>query len=253
MIRWLVQTVVDHPDLTATRPPAGLLTPVEREHFEGYLSPRRRRDWLLGRWTAKRLVQTHVAATDGFSPGLNTFTIENEVNGAPFVASYNSSVWRGYSDGRLPLVLAISHSHGYAFCAICSDDSGEVRLGVDIELVEHRQGGFVEEFFTIPEQKILDTTNPDRRDFLITATWSIKEAVLKATHLGLRADLRSVECVVHSVPFSHWTPRRVIIQSGVRAESGVDGPLTAWYRVIENRLRPGNWFVLTIAAYNALL
>lgn len=35
----------------------GLLTPAEQAVFEGLKSDKRRRDWLLGRWTGKRLVQ----------------------------------------------------------------------------------------------------------------------------------------------------------------------------------------------------
>src|SRR4051812_27323042 len=115
MIRWLVQTTVDDPDLAAGRPAAGLLTSAEWEQYGRSLSPRRRRDWLLGRWTAKRLIQTHVAATDGFSPPFDSFSIENEAGGAPYVTSRYPALRGHCKDERVPLALTISHSHGYAF------------------------------------------------------------------------------------------------------------------------------------------
>jgi 4'-phosphopantetheinyl transferase len=293
MIRWLIQSVVDHPDLSAGRPSAGLLTSAELEQFHGLLSPQRRRDWLLGRWTAKRLIQRHVGATHGFCPALDSFAIEQEASGAPYVASQHPAlqipekphpsppqIGEGavFSSRRhcslphpgsgsrlrerigcvaLPFALSISHSHGYAFCALCADGAGQARLGVDIELVERRAEDFAQEFFTASEQANIGVgVSPVgthsglvmptfEHDLLTTATWSGKEAVLKATHLGLRIDPRSVQCLPRPNRPRHWTPLQI------QAEEM--GPLRAWWRVVDNRLRPGTSFVLVIAAYRASL
>ena len=240
MIRWLVQTVADHPDLAENRPPSGLLTRAELTRYAAFLSPRRRRDWLLGRWTAKRLIQAHIAATDGFTPTLDSFSITYLPSGAPAIE-------------QVPLALAISHSHGYAFCALSKNHLGHVQIGSDIELVESQPVDFIEEFFTPAEAAHVNAAPPVLRDVLITTTWSVKEATLKASHLGLRVDPRSVECIVPHARPRHWMPLRVTIQCEARAQSGTVGPLRVWWRVIDNRLRPGTTFVLTLAAYGATL
>lgn len=244
MIRWLIQSVVDHPDLTAGRPPAGLLTPVELAQFQSYLSPRRRRDWLLGRWTAKRLIQMHIAATHGFSPVLDSFTVEHDPRGAPYAHSQYPALCNACTGGRMPLALSISHSHGYAFCALCAEENGRVRLGADIELVQSRGHDFAQEFFTRDEQDHCHAV-PALTDLLTTATWSAKEAVLKAIRTGLRADPHRVQCLPRPTRPRHWTPLRVEIAD---LHSQEIGPLRAWWRVLNNRLLPGTAFTLTIAA-----
>ena len=193
MIRWRVQNSVDHPDLAAGRPPAGLLTAQEQRQYDGYLSPRRRRDWLLGRWTAKQLAQAHFLAAEGFRPDLDSFAIAYAPSGAPILTSHHPALRGDDNNGRLPLALAISHSSGYAFCALSGNSAGNVRIGADIEIVEARPSTFVEDFFTASEQARLHAAPRAMRELLITATWSVKEAALKATQYGLRTDPRGVE------------------------------------------------------------
>lgn len=60
MIAWLVQSACDLPAL----PAAAWLSPPERERLSSFKVAKRRDDWLLGRWTAKRLAQTVLARLD---------------------------------------------------------------------------------------------------------------------------------------------------------------------------------------------
>jgi 4'-phosphopantetheinyl transferase len=249
MIRWLIQTTVNHPDLSAGRPPAELLTAAELGQVHGYLSPRRRRDWLLGRWTAKRLVQMHIAAKDCFCPALNSFTIEYEPSGAPYIASQYPALRGAPNEGRIPLALSISHNNGYAFCALAANETGQVRIGADIELVEPRPDGFTQEFFTCAEQARINSAPSVLSAMLTTATWSAKESVLKAAHLGLSADPRSVECLLHPTLPRSWTRLNVEMQPAIQTRSGAVGPIAAWWRVIDNRLRPNTSFILSVASY----
>jgi 4'-phosphopantetheinyl transferase len=249
MIRWLLRTSVDHPDMAAGRLPAGLLTHEEREQFAGLLNPRRRRDWLLGRWTAKRLAQAHIVATRGFCPVLASFFIAYEASGAPYLASDNLALRGDCETSRIPLALAISHSHGYAFCTLCASPLGAVRLGADIELVGPRDEDFAKEFLTLDEQRMIAGALHGQRELMVTAAWSVKEAVLKATHLGLGADQRGVQCHLPITHSRHWMPVYVEIEPSIRVHVGNAGPLRVWWRVIDNRLLPGQRFVLTIAAF----
>jgi 4'-phosphopantetheinyl transferase len=288
MIRWLIQTVVSHPDLTAGRPPAGLLIAAESAHFATLLTPQRRRDWLVGRWTAKRLVQNQIATMRGFCPALASFAIGYDAQGAPCITSDEAA------HTGLPLTLTISHSQGYALCAITATLRGEIGLGVDIELVDEKTAPMLDEFFTPAERANLDATPAHLRPTLATATWSIKEAMFKAIPSTARTNPCDVECLVrpsyhlsklrfeellghvtpqgslsptvperclrhdssrlnfHTSTYLGWTPLLVKLSSTLRCHAPV-GPLRGWWRVQPNTLRPGTHFVMTLAAFGTNL
>ena len=83
MIQWLVQDHSAHPALAGGGVPAGLLTPAELTRYQSLAGDKRRRDWLLGRWTAKRLLQ---AVLDG-TPALDGIELDNDSNGVPLARS----------------------------------------------------------------------------------------------------------------------------------------------------------------------
>ena len=64
------------------------------------------------------------------------------------------------------------------------------------------------DYFTKEEQALVAQASAGMRDVAVTAVWSAKEAVLKALHLGLTVDTRSVACLLEPVeerPLT-WTP-----------------------------------------------
>jgi 4'-phosphopantetheinyl transferase len=200
MIRWLVQSTADDPRMECGTPPPHLLSEAESNRFWALPNEKRRRDWLLGRWTGKRLAAAHLRQAIGESFPLYQVSIENDPSRAPYVllASGDSGV-------RLPISLSISHSNGRALCALVDAEHGEV--GADIEQVESRTPGFVEEYFNPEEAQAVSRAAKDRQAWLATAIWSAKEAVLKALHVGLSVETHSVTCLPHSngLVRSGWT------------------------------------------------
>lgn len=157
------------------------LSPAERRTYEGLRFPKRRSEWLLGRWTAKQLLRHSL---NGYQElALTAISVEADPDGAPYL------LVRG--EGRLPASLSISHRGGRAVCALSPALSPAI--GVDLERVEPRSRAFVEDFFTAGEAARVWACPPERRDTLVTAIWSAKEAVLKAFREGLRIDTRAVE------------------------------------------------------------
>lgn len=171
-----------HAGLEQAVAPPGLLSAAEQARCDRLVIEKRRRDWLLGRWTAKHLVQFYLASGGGLSP-LDRIEILSDDDGAPYVRVGE----------RLPLSLSISHSGLDSFCALCPSDAGVV--GADVEQVEPRESAFVRTFFTDLEIRGADAAATGR-DAFVTAVWSAKEAVLKTLRLGLRADTRQVEIQV---------------------------------------------------------
>jgi 4'-phosphopantetheinyl transferase len=154
----------------------GWLSPGEAQRLADLRFPKRRADWRLGRWTAKRAV----AACLDEPHGLADIEIRASLSGAPEVFS-----------GGLPadFTISLSHRGGVACCAVTK---GAVSLGCDLELVEPRSESFISDYFTAEEHALIAQATPSDRSRLVTLLWSAKESALKALRIGLRADTRSV-------------------------------------------------------------
>jgi 4'-phosphopantetheinyl transferase len=182
----------------------------------GFKVAKRKRDWLLGRWTAKHLVQTYLAITHNRPAPLDQIEILADVDGAPYARL----------GMRLPLSLSISHSGRESFCALCDENAGYV--GADIEQIEPRDLSLVRTFFTAPENTAGEAVRPEERDRLITALWSAKEAVLKTLRLGLRADTRQLNVVIGSLS-SDWSSIGIDLDPLLLAAAPAN--ISAWSQV----------------------
>lgn len=155
MIRWLLRFAAEFPELAAGAVPEGLLSPAERQRLAQLSTEKRRREWLLGRCAAKRLVRCYLKRETGQEPPLDALVIarEAEDNAAPIVVFDSLAVpqdlpvgsrWvrnaplvaepgrrRGLpvprvSGWQLPISLSISHRDDVAFCAMytAANDEG---------------------------------------------------------------------------------------------------------------------------------
>ncbi len=223
MIYCLLQSSSAHLDLSTGQVPLELLTPAEQKYFEQLKAEKRRHDWLLGRWTGKRLMQ----AVIGKGIPLNAIEILPAEDGAPMVRVQASQ-------GRGPWMLSISHSHD---CGFCGGVEGDVPLGVDIERVEARTEGFARDYFVGEELALVETTPREGRDGIVTAIWSAKEAALKAIRVGLLLDTSAVTCLPQGNGLD-WSPL-TITWNALKLKRAAPA-LTGWWR------RQGD-FVLTLA------
>lgn len=197
----------------------------ERRELGQLATPRRRRDWLLGRHTAKQLLQGYLWRAQQRRVPLAQLEIHRHPDGMPLV--------RGMEQR---LSLSISHRQGWSLCAL--GPGAGVNVGADIELVEPRSARFVSDYFTAQELDQLRAAPIEQRDLLVTATWSAKEAALKALCLGLSVDTRRVCCELAPAGpgWSRYTVRHTISAPGPGRAPG----LTGWWR-------PWQRFVLTLA------
>ncbi len=281
MIHWLLQSLDDCPEILRRDAPLAWLSPAEQQRT--FKAEKRRRDWLLGRWTAKNLVQRYLAQTTGETPALDAIFIGADADGAPYASweGRGAAPYMARGEERLPVSLSISHSYGTAFCGLVeimglgdyenrrleigdwrlgsgtqspisnlqspnlsiSQSLNRPSLGCDLELIEPREGNFLDNFFTVEEMtavRALRERDVAQGDILTTATWSGKEAVLKALREGLRIDTRRITCRFDAfdAPPQEWTPFTVIVDDGLAAQ--FPGAWSGWWR-IEGR------FALTMA------
>ncbi len=227
MIRWLVQSAEQHSDLARGIAPPGLLQPVEQQHLAELKLSKRRREWLIGRWTAKHLLQACLEHDLNVRLPFSAIGIYNDARGAP-VAMVD------YGNRIAEWAISISHSHASGFSAALPDVA--IRLGADIECVELRAWRFVEDYFTPDEIERVCVAPAEQRATLATAIWSAKEAALKALRLGLTIDTRRVHCAID--------PRRSAdhewLGFNITCRSGHQETLCGWWRT---------WgeYVLTVA------
>jgi 4'-phosphopantetheinyl transferase len=93
-----------------------------------------------------------------------------------------------YRDGRpQPLHVSVAHGGGFAAAAVC--DHGPI--GIDLEHVDpqRRLLPIARRFYAPDEHARLEQCGPDERTALFHQWWTRKEAVLKATGVGLRGGL----------------------------------------------------------------
>jgi 4'-phosphopantetheinyl transferase len=213
---WLSQGMADAPAEDAW------LSPREAAWVARMRFPKRRSEFRLGRWTAKRALALYLGR-DASARALGSIEIDRAKDGAP----------APLVDGR-PAEAYVTMTDR-ADQAVCLVGPPGTALGCDLELVEPRSDAFLADYLTPAEQRLVDAAGGgDGRDLLANLVWCGKESALKVLRTGLRRDTRSVEV---SLPeggvVEGWAPIRV--------------------RAVEGAVFPGWWqrfgaFVLTLAA-----
>ncbi len=172
-VYWFEQTESDVPQHD------DWLTAREIARLAAMRFDKRRRDFRLGRWTAKRTVAESLHQSSGAAI-LRRIEIASASSGAPEVIS----------DGQhLSITISLTHRGGTAACAIAHE---VVRLGCDLEIVEPRSEAFARDYFTPNEEDQLARVSVEMQPLMLALLWSGKESALKALGVGLRADTRDV-------------------------------------------------------------
>ena len=176
-VYWLEQAEADVPVRN------DWLSAAEALRLNGMRFKKRRADWRLGRWTAKRAVAIYLDAPRD-AVALSVIEIRPAPSGAPEVF---------YQNQPAEVCISLSHSGGRAVCAVARPGTA---VGCDLELVEERSAAFLGDYLTEEEQSLVARAFAADKPWLSTLLWSAKESALKALREGLRIDTR---CVIVSV------------------------------------------------------
>lgn len=218
---WLSQSEADLPAGT------GWLGQRELERLAGMRFAKRRNDFLLGRWTAKRAVARCLDLPQT-PQTLSAVEVRNRD-----LARADGGAPAAFVHGEpAALEVSITDRAGWAVCAV---RPGAVAIGCDLELVEPRSARFVADYFTPAECAVVEAASgADDRNLLANLFWSAKESALKVLRTGLRRDTRSVEVALEREPSSGgWAALRLRVDAATE--------LGGWWR----RFGP---FLLTFAA-----
>ena len=153
--------------------PAGdrWLSAREAAVLSGLAFEPRRRDWRLGRWTAKQALIAWLGI--GGVADVREVEIMAAADGAPeaFLAETPAGV-----------NVSISHREGHALVVVGPPG---LALGCDLEVVEPRSAAFVRDYFTPAEAAAVASAPEDARPALANLIWTAKEAAL-----GFRMETR---------------------------------------------------------------
>jgi len=172
-VYWFEQTIANVPGGEAW------LSTSEANYLRAMRFPKRRADWLLGRWTAKNAVAVFLDIP-AEPQALRDIEIRPAPSGAPEVFFRNE-----------PAAVTISLSHR-AGVGACSLTPSGVLLGCDLETVEPHGDAFATDYFAAEEQALVTEAPMADRLPLLALLWSGKESALKAIREGLRLDTRQV-------------------------------------------------------------
>jgi 4'-phosphopantetheinyl transferase len=187
-VYWLTQSEEDVP------PTSDWLSAEELARLDTFRFPKRKADWRLGRWTAKRAIAACLRWSS-HPQILAQIEIRPTPSGAP------EAILPGLTT---PLAFSLSHRAGTSMCAV---SSVRINLGCDLEIVEPRSSAFITDYFTFEEQSLIARLAHEDRPELLALLWSAKESALKALGQGLRVDTRSVAVTVLGQPdISGWCP-----------------------------------------------
>ncbi len=177
-VYWILQHVSD------VSPSDDWLSASEREFLAGLRAAKRRREWRLGRWTAKRaLARAGVAGVaESDLGGWARMSILTTEAGVPHALV-------GETEARW--ALSLSHSDEYGLCAVAERP---VLVGCDIERIGRRGEEFAVDWFTDDERAFVGSIRAaEKRSQMVMLVWSAKESALKALGVGLRLSTQEVQ------------------------------------------------------------
>lgn len=199
-VYWSEQCLQDVPSHTRW------LSAQEAMRADALRVAKRRSEWLLGRWTAKRAVALCLAL-EVTPPILSTIEITSGADGAPAMRINGSPASVG---------ISISHRAGMSLCAVAPSGNA---LGCDLEAIEAHSLNFLADYFTTEEQGFVWQSNAVRRAEIVALLWSAKESVLKLIHTGLRLDTRTVSVTLPEAGCEHsgggeWSVFHALFETG---------------------------------------
>jgi len=197
---------------------AELLSPSERARVERFRQADDRRRFSLGRG----LLRTMLGRRLGRPPASLVFSAN--LQGKPILADANG------------LAFNVSHSGDYVLVAV----GYAAAIGVDVE--RWRPGldlmGVGRQVFTAAELALIETAPDTQKAFRFFRQWTFKEAVAKASGLGLSLDVKRFEIefpdelphlVAHGAEelgaASDWRLEPVALEAGYSAALAVRSPI----------------------------
>jgi 4'-phosphopantetheinyl transferase len=147
------------------------LSPVERARRDCFRFPEDRRDYTIAHDLLRRCLSRYAPVPP------SAWMFSANAYGKPTISAPTPEV------GCAPLSFNLAHTRGFVACAITFSNA----VGVDVERLGRRIDGtaLADRYFTALEAASLRTWPEEERGARFLELWTLKEAFVKATGLGL--------------------------------------------------------------------
>jgi len=169
-----------------------ILSPQELERFEKFSLPKKKLQWLAGRYTIKKALQKRKWFSQKV-PDFNRIDVLSCESSAPYLPQFPN--------------LRISITHSFPYCiGVVSQHA----IGVDLEKIMELSGSLINQYFHPNEIKSL-TEKAETEDYRTQTIiyWTRKEAVSKLLKLGLKMDFQQIDTADDSVLCKDYSPSRI--------------------------------------------
>jgi 4'-phosphopantetheinyl transferase len=190
-VRFLVSLLADVPE------DMWWLSSGERDRVATLRFPKRRADWLLGRWTAKNAIRCYLSQTRSLIIDYPDLEIRSAADGAPEAFLHGSPA---------PVSFSLSHSGTQGCCVVAPP---ALAVGCDLEMIQSHGSQFIDDYLRIEEKGRIAQAPVEQQPFLRILVWSAKESALKCLREGLRRDTRSVNVEFSGEGSLEWNPLAV--------------------------------------------
>lgn len=159
-----------------------ILSPAELERLEQFVMPKKKIQWLAGRYAVKSGLLKLKPAQLKYT-GLNRIEVLNQESSAPYLVQFPE--------------LQISITHSYPYCiGVVSEDP----IGVDLEKIIPLRESLINQFFHPNEiQNLAEIKDAEKYQAQAILYWTRKEAVSKLLKLGLKMNFKQLDTAKDSL------------------------------------------------------
>lgn len=175
---------------------SSILSLSELERFEEFAMPKKKLQWLAGRYAVKAALLNDIRLRENF-PDLNRIDVLSSENSVPYLLQFPA------------LRISITHSFPYCIGVVFNG-----AVGVDLEKVVKLSGALIDQYFHPNEINNL-TEYEGTADYHGQAIlyWTRKEAVSKLLKLGLKMDFKQIDTTSDSIFCKEYCGSRIFLKS----------------------------------------
>lgn len=175
---------------------SSILSPAELARFEAFAMPKKKLQWLAGRYAVKTALLKNIRLREHF-PDLNRLDVLSSENSVPYLVQFPA------------LRISITHSFPYCIGVVFNG-----AVGVDLERVIELSGSLIKHYFHPNEIKKL-AEYEQAADYHGQAVlyWTRKEAVSKLLKLGLKMDFKQIDTAGDSIFCKEYCGSRIFLES----------------------------------------
>jgi 4'-phosphopantetheinyl transferase len=178
--------------------PGSVLSFVEKERFDKYTLPKKKLQWLAGRFAVKTALMKYQGRCGG-DLAMTAVDVLNDENSAPYMVQFPD------------IRVSITHSFPYCIGLVANH-----RIGIDLEKMMTPRKAMFDLFFHSNEiQSLPEDTDTDEYKAQVMIYWTRKEALSKLLGLGMKMGFKRMDTTGDRLVLPDYGGLRVRMKSSI--------------------------------------